>query len=183
VAMTSWMSWEGGVDLCGATRRGLAAPNVVLNVGRMVHTPAGSAPCGMIVWQPDPAAPPALAGFFSPLIKVGRYFGPSLFAGTPFEAAGVMKASIEVVVGRDGVGTKVILGDHTFVSRLSGLGPLERIERAPTAATPFWQQALEAAAARATLEVDGQEVPLFLPPVGIGGGPAACWSPAGLYAR
>lgn len=183
MAMTSWMSWEGGVDLCAATRRGLAAPNVVLNVGRMVHTPAGSAPCGMILWQPDPAAPPALAGFFSPLIKVGRYFGPSLFAGTPFERAGVMKASIEVVVGPNGVGAKVIMGDHTFVWRLAGLGPLEKIERAPCAATPFWQQGLEAAASRATLEVDGQEVPLFLPAVGISGGPPALFSPVGLYAR
>jgi hypothetical protein len=94
-----------------------------------------------------------------------------------------MKASIEVVVGPNGVGAKVIMGDHTFVWRLSGLGPLEKVERAPSAATPFWQQGLEAAAARATLEVDGQEVPLFLPPVGISGGPPALFSPVGLYAR
>src|SRR5688572_18542458 len=64
--ITSWMSWEGGVDLCAATQGGLAMPNVIIHVARMVHTPNGSAPAGMILYQPDPAAPPLVMGFCSP---------------------------------------------------------------------------------------------------------------------
>jgi hypothetical protein len=59
------MSWEGGVDLVAATTEGLAMPNVLIHVARMVHTPAGSAPSGMVLYQPDPAAPPAVIGFVS----------------------------------------------------------------------------------------------------------------------
>jgi hypothetical protein len=42
---------------------------------------------------------------------------------------------------------------------------------------------LEAAAAKVSFKVDGKEIPLHLPAVGITGGPAAVSSPAGFYAR
>lgn len=183
MAISKWMSWEGGVDLCAATKVGLAQPNILLHVGRMVHTPVGSAPSGMVLWQPDPSAPPALVGFFSASARVGQWFGPNVFAGTPFESVPCIKASVDITVEPSYVLAKVRMGDHLFISRLDGLGALERVERAPGPMTPFWQQGLEAAARRATFTVDGQEQAIVLPPVGISGGAPAVFSPAGLYSR
>ena len=65
MAMTRWMSWEGGVDLVAVTAPGLEMPNVIVHVARMVHTPVGSAPAGSVLWQPDPAAAPVVCGFVS----------------------------------------------------------------------------------------------------------------------
>jgi hypothetical protein len=183
VAITKWMSFEGGVDLCAATKPGLAQPNVLLHVGRMVHTPVGSAPSGMVLWQPDPNAPPALIGFLSASERVGRWFGPNLFAGTPFQDAPFLKASIDVTIGEAWVGARVRFGDHSLSSRLELLKPLEKVERAPAPMTPFWQQGLEAIAARATFTIDGQQQAIVLPPVGISGGAPAVFAPAGWYAR
>jgi len=45
MAVTQWMSWEGGVDLIAVTAPDVAMPNVIVHVARMVHTPVGSAPC------------------------------------------------------------------------------------------------------------------------------------------
>ena len=62
--ITNYMSWVGRVDVAGV--HGLSeTPNIIVHVARMVHTPAGSAPAGMILIQPDPAAPPTLMGFIS----------------------------------------------------------------------------------------------------------------------
>jgi hypothetical protein len=58
--VSSWMSWEGGVDLVAATSPGSPLPNLIVHVARMVHTPVGSAPSGMVLWQPDPKGPPAV---------------------------------------------------------------------------------------------------------------------------
>ena len=58
MAMKNWMSWEGGVDLIAKTSAEIEMPNVIVHVARMVHTPVGSAPGGMLFWQPDPAAAP-----------------------------------------------------------------------------------------------------------------------------
>lgn len=183
MAITKWMSWEGGVDLAAATKAGLAQPNVMLHLARMVHTPIGSAPSGMVLWQPDPAAPPVVLGFVSTDEKIARWFGPNIFAGTPFEQAPALKASIDVQIHPDLATARVAVGAHTFVSRLWGLKPIEKIERAPSPMTPFWQQGIEAVAGQVEFEVDGKKVALVVPPVGISGGVAAVWSPAGLYAR
>ena len=51
--VTKWMSWEAGVDLVAVTSPDLQMPNVIVHLGRMVNTPVGSAPSGMIFWQPD----------------------------------------------------------------------------------------------------------------------------------
>ena len=75
MANKEWMSWEGGVDVAGFTAGRLATPNVLVHVARVVHTPFGSAPAGMIVWQPDPKSPPVLAGFICTDATVGGYFG------------------------------------------------------------------------------------------------------------
>lgn len=178
------MSWEGGVDLVAVTQSGLAMPNIIVHVARMVHTPVGSAPAGMVFYQPDPTAPPALMGFVSQDPTVGKYFGPKIFAGTPFENAPVLDAKIEIDSSMPGeVSASVTVGGFVLKTRLSGLKASELIQRAPAAMPPFWQQGVEAAATSAELAVNGNRVAIQLPPVGITGGPAAVWSPCGVYAR
>jgi len=180
-----YMSWEGGVDLVAATAPRLSMPNVIVHVARLVHTPAGPpSPAGMILFQPDPAKPPAVMGFIGADASVGAYFGPKIFAGTPFEKAPVLQASIEVRTSLPGsVSSRVVVGGFTFEVTLSNLGPLELVQRAPAPMTPFTQQGLEAEAKNAALSVHGQPVNLIVPPIGISGGPAAVWAPAGVYAR
>lgn len=184
MSVKQWMSWEGGVDLVAVTSAGLSMPNVIVHVARMVHTPVGSAPAGMILFQPDPKAMPVAMGFISTNEKVGQYFGPNIFAGTPFEKAPVLKATIDIQTDLPGsVSSVVKVGAITFEVQLSGLAQLEAITRAPAAMPPFQQQVLEASAGKATLKVDGKDVSIIIPPAGISGGPAAVWSPAGTYSR
>ena len=182
MSVSSWMSWEGGVDLAGMTAEGLEGPNVIVHLARMVSTPVGSAPSGMLLYQPDPKRAPLVMGFISSDEKVGPWFGPHVFAGTPFAEAPFLKAQIRVGY-LDGVATsRVEAGGHVFEVTLGGLGPLEVVDR-PVGALPFRQQGLEAVAKTVTLKVDGTAVELVVPRVGLSGGPAAVWAPAGIYAR
>ncbi len=179
-----WMSWEAGVDLVALTDTKLVAPNVIFHVARMVHTPVGSAPAGMLLWQPDAAAQPLLAGFISTDLNVARYFGPNIFAGTPFQHAPALQAQIDITLSLPGgVSAKVQAAGFTFESHLSKLGGVENIHRQPSPFTPFVQLGLEAPAASATLKVNGQTIPLVVPSIGITGGPGAAWSPTGIYSR
>lgn len=180
--MEQWMSWEGGVDLIAQTQEGAAMPNVILHIARMVHTPVGSAPSGMILWQPDATAPPQVMGFVSEDAKVGAYFGPNIFAGTPFENAPVLDAQIEVFSEAATVGARVTIGEWVFESQMTNIGTLELVNREP-GMLPFAQQGLEAAASSATLKVNGQNVDITLPAQTMTGAPAALWAPCGLYAR
>lgn len=178
------MSWEGGVDLVAATAPGLPMPNVIVHVARLVHTPVGSAPAGMIFFQPDPAGAPLVIGFVvQGSAQVGAYFGPQIFAGTPFEKAPVLDARIQIEIGTSHVGAIVSTGGHELRTRLEGLSALGLVSREPGGMTPFFQQGIEASAARAQFWVDGKEIPIFVPPIGISGGPAAVYAPTGLYAR
>jgi len=95
----------------------------------------------------------------------------------------VLTAAIEIETGGDFVGAKITVAGHVFQTRLSSLQPAVLVQRAPGGMTPFTQQGVEATATRAQLWVDGTEVPLIVPPVGISGGPAAVSAPCGLYAR
>jgi hypothetical protein len=184
MSLSQWMSWEGGVDLAAATAPGLPMPNVIVHVARMVHTPVGSAPSGMILFQPDPKGAPLAMGFISSNTKVGQYFGPHIFKGTPFEQAPVHEAKIEVCTDLpNSVSSKITVGGHVFEVTLSQLKPLELVSRAPAMMTPFTQQGPESSAGKATLKVDGKEVSIILPPVGLSGGAAAVWAPAGIYCR
>ena len=181
--INNWMSWEGGVDLVAVTREGLAQPNVIVHVARQVHTPVGSAPAGMVLFQPDPDGAPVVMGFISPDSAVGSYFGPNIFAGTPFESAPVLQASIAVEAG-DGVArARIEVGDTVLESELGGLGGGELVNRAPAEMTPFHQQGVEHVAGSASLKVNGEEVSLILPPVGMSGGAPAVFAPCGSYAR
>ena len=183
MAMTRWMSWEGGVDLVAATVPGLEMPNVIVHVARMVHTPVGSAPAGIVLWQPDPEAAPVVCGFVSTDPVVAAYFGPRIFAGTPFEHAPALDGKIEITSSPDACTARVEVAGHVFETSLTGLAPAEIIQRSPLATAPFVQQGLEAPATAATLKVDGRAVDIVIPPVGITGGPCAVSAPCGLYAR
>jgi len=181
--VTKWMSWEGGIDLVAVTSADLQTPNVIVHLGRMVHTPVGSAASGMVLWQPDPQAPPAVMGFVSTEAEVGKYFGPNIFAGTPFEQAPVLDALIEIGICADKAHAKCEVGGYVFEVEMGGLSEPYLIDRQPAAMPPFHQQGVEIQAGKVTLRINGKEIPILIPPVGISGGPAAVVSPNGVYAR
>ncbi len=179
----NWMSWEQGVDLVAATAGNLPMPNLIFHVASMVHTPVGSAPSGMILFQPNPASQPTIMGFISTNLDVAAYFGPHIFAGTPFENAPTLLAKIEVATSGDTATARITIANNLFETRLTGLRALEQVNREPSGMPPFFQQALEAPASAATLSLNGVNIPFTLPPIGISGGAPAVWSPAGIYSR
>lgn len=177
------MSWEGGVDLVALTDASLPMPNVIVHIARMVHTPVGSAPSGMILWQPDPTAPPHVMGFVSTDAAVGAYFGPHIFADTPFEHAPVLLASFDFRFSGQAAWASCRVGETSFEVNFELTGSAELIQRAPQAMPPFFQQGVEQPVANASLRVNGVQQAIILPPVGISGGAAAVCSPNGVYAR
>lgn len=181
--VTKWMSWEGGIDLTAVTSPDLQMPNVIVHLGRMVNTPVGDAPSGMLFWQPDPNAAPLVFGFVGTDEKVGAYFGPNIFAGTPFEAAPVLKATFEIEINEAAAKAKCVTGDYIFEVEMSDFSEPYLIDRKPSAMPPFYQQGVEIHAKKATLKVNGETVNIIIPPVGISGGPACVVSPNGVYAR
>lgn len=183
MSVNHWMSWEGGVDLVAFTNPDLDAPNVIIHVARIVHTPQGSAPAGMILWQPDPSQTPVIAGFVSSNPQVGAYFGPHIFAGTPFEHAPTLDAAIDITHTADSASAKVSVADHTFEVSFSGLQSIQRINRDPIPSAPFSQQVLERIPSSVTLTVNGSTIDLIIPEVGISGGAAAVFASAGTYSR
>ncbi len=183
MAKDNWMSWEGGVDLIAKTSAELEMPNVIVHVARMVHTPVGSAPGGMLFWQPDPTAPPLVFGFVSTEQTVADYFGKHIFAGTPFENAPSIIGSITIETSGHSASAVVEIPGFTFKTHLSDIGTQDLIDRAPLPTAPFHQQGLEASAGTASLEVNGGKIELTIPPVGITGGPCAVLAACGIYAR
>ena len=178
----NWMAWEGGVDLVAMTNPDLAAPNIIVHVARMVHTPLGSAPSGLVLWQPNPNQAPQLMGFVSTDETVGAYFGPHIFAGTPFENAPVLLAKMTFEIAENEVSARIETGDFVFESRMENLQHSEPIQR-EVGALPFAQSAVEAISQNATLKVNGETVELTLPDVGISGGAPAVFAACGFYAR
>jgi hypothetical protein len=181
--VTQWMSWEGGIDLVAVTSPDLTMPNIIIHLGRMVNTPVGNAPSGMILWQPDPNAMPAVMGFVSTNAEVGKYFGPHIFAGTPFEQAPVLDATIEIIVEADKAVSRCVAGGYTFEVEMSDFSEPYLIDRKPSAMPPFYQQGVEIHARKVSLKINGESINIIIPPVGITGGPASVVSPNGVYAR
>jgi hypothetical protein len=181
--VTKWMSWEGGVDLVAVTSPELQMPNVIVHIARMVNTPVGNAPSGMIFWQPDPAAMPAVMGFVSTDATVGAYFGPHIFAGTPFEAAPVLDASFDITINAGSAYAKCVVGGYTFELEMSDFSAPYLINREPAAMPPFYQQGVEMVSSKISLKINGEPISIIIPPVGISGGPASVVSPNGVYAR
>ncbi|UEG50615.1 hypothetical protein LK994_03910 [Ferruginibacter lapsinanis] len=181
--VSKWMSWEGGVDLVAVTSPDLQMPNVIVHLGRMVNTPVGNAASGMILWQPDPNAMPAVMGFVSTNPAVGAYFGPNIFAGTPFEQAPVLNAQIDIKTDGKSAHSKCVVGGFTFEVEMTDLSAPYLINREPSAMPPFYQQGVEMSCGKTVLKVNGEVINIIIPPVGITGGPASVVSPNGVYAR
>ncbi|MCC6624598.1 MAG: hypothetical protein IT385_25340 [Deltaproteobacteria bacterium] len=178
-----WMAWHGGVDLFGTTG-GAEHPNVLIHVAERVATPVGAAPSGMILWQPDPKAPPELFGFLSTdETTVGPWFGPQIFAGTPFEQAPTLKAKIQIVRGEGSVTAKIEVGKRKLELTLSELGPTMYMNRAPSAQTPFYQNGVERAVGKVVVKVDGKVFEVTPAPMNPTGGPGAVYAEFGSYAR
>jgi hypothetical protein len=137
----------------------------------------------MIFWQPDPAAAPLVMGFVSTNPSVGQYFGPNIFAGTPFEQAPVLAGSIHIEINADEAYARCEVAGHLFEMTMKGFSAPYLINREPAAMPPFWQQGVEIHATDVSLKIDGQAIDIIIPPVGISGGPASVVSPNGVYAR
>jgi hypothetical protein len=183
MAMNDWMSWEGGVDLVAKTHAELEMPNVIVHLARMVHTPAGSAPSGMIFWQPDVTAPPLACGFVSSDAEVARYFANHIFAGTPFEGAPAILGAITIGINAERATARLEIPGFVFETHLAEFSEAILINREPLPTAPFYQQGLEAAAGHACLKVNGTKVDLVIPPAGMTGGPCAVVTACGVYAR
>ncbi|MBP6430850.1 MAG: hypothetical protein KA319_03705 [Ferruginibacter sp.] len=181
--VTDWMSWEGGIDVAGVTDKNYKMPNVIFHVANIVNTPVGKAPSGMILYRPDTLQPPLVMGFVSTNKTVGDYFGPKIFAGTPFEKAPTVMGTFDIKYDDKGATAKVVAGGHTFECTMSDLGKPYLINRAMGSPMPFYQQGVERTSGKSVLKVDGKEVNLTMPPVGLSGGPGAVVSVNGVYAR
>ena len=178
-----WMAWEEGIDVAGMTEPGLPMPNVIVHVAKMVHTPAGSAPSGMIFYQPDPKGAPAVMGFVSSDPAVAAYFGPNIFAGTPFEQAPALTGDIVITSDEGKVSSRTEVGGHVFEVEMTTMAAATPIAREPGQNTPFTQKGTEAGVEGVIVKVDGTPVEMAVLPVGIAGGPGAVWAPCGVYTR
>ncbi len=185
MTVSKWMSWEGGVDVVGSTIPGSDAPNLIVHVARIVHTPVGSAPSGMVLFQPDPQQPPLFMGFVSTDLVVGNYFAPHIFADTPFASAPTLQAKIIIDSSHlpKSVSAHVLIPGYDIEVEFSNLGDATTIDRAIGAPLPFSQQGLEAAATDVSLKINAKSVEFHLLPMSITGGASAVWSSAGIYAR
>jgi hypothetical protein len=183
VPVKDWMSWQNGVDIAAVTDASYKMPNIIFHVASMVSTPVGSAPSGMILYRPDTTKAPIVMGFVSSNKTVGAYFGPKIFAGTPFEKAPALDATFDIKNDGKIATAKVVVGGHTFEATLTDLSSPYLIHRLAGSPMPFYQQGVEQKCGKATLKVDGKDVKIIVPPVGLSGGPGSVVSPNGVYAR
>ena len=114
--------------------------------------------------------------------QLGAYFGPQVFAGTPFEKAPVLAATITVTTTADQASSRIEVGGHVFTVTLTGLAAAQLVNRAP-GAMPFHQQGVESAAATVVVTIDGKPVDVIVPPTDPVRGPAAAFARTGIYAR
>jgi hypothetical protein len=179
-----WMSWHQGVDAVLFTQEGLPMPNILIHTARMVHTPFGAAAAGMLIFNPDLAEQPKYFGFLCEEEQIGRYFGPYIFAGTPFEKAPMIKAKLEITAKfPTAARTKVTIGKDVIELNLSEFDDAQYYNRPVSDMTPFVQNVIEARAKKAEVKYNGKLIKTIMPPAGIGGGLPACFSPTGLYFR
>jgi hypothetical protein len=182
MSITNFMSWVGGVDLF-ATTPGSTQPNVIVHVARAVTTPLGTAPSGLVFFQPDASQPPLFAGFVCTDAKLGAYYGPNIFAGTPFENMPVLEAEIEITETESLATATLKIEGFVIETTLSEFGPMEKIERPLGAPMPFTQQGVEAHARKATLKINGEEIALSALLYSLESGGSSVWSPGGTYTR
>jgi hypothetical protein len=127
--------------------------------------------------------PDAEVGYVSENPEVGHYFGPNIFAGTPFESAPVLSGKIDIMEIEGGLQSRIEVAGHAFEFDLTNLGPTELIHRGIGEPMPFAQQGLEAVAGSVSLLVNGQPIEIHVLEQGIAGNSGAIVSPCGVYAR
>ena len=175
------MSWRQGVDFIGSFADGVGSM-VLVHVAGEVQTPVGTAPSGMILIQEPGADTPSLVGFISTKQKVADYFGPKIFAGTPFENAPGLVADIEVQAMGNQASAMVKVAGMEISLVLSDLAGITRSNRDTSPENPFNQQVLESAAGDITLTINGEKRAV-IPAPPQGDAHAAVLSIAGMYSR
>lgn len=178
---TDFLSWSDGVDALLKPSDDAPLPHVLVHVARITNTPWGMAPAGMLLINPDMKEMPDFFGFICADEELGKYFGPKIFKGTPFENAPVYKADINIEVNFPGnVTAKIAVANHLCELEMSSFKPAQYYNRDPFP-MPFRQNVIEAAATSATFKWDGKIIGGHLPSTGIGSGLPACYSPSGMY--
>ena len=177
---TDFLSWFDGVDAMLKPTPDAPMPNVLVHVARITNTPAGMTPGGMLLINPDNKEMPDLFGFICEDEELGKYYGPKIFKGTPFENAPVLVAKISMNIDfPNSVSTKIEVADHVIELELSNFDEAQFYHR--EGGMPFTQNVVEALAHTAVFKFDGRVLEGQLPESGIGGGLPAVYSPAGIY--
>jgi hypothetical protein len=177
------MSWENGVDLSASTIPD-GPPNVIVHLARTVHTPVGSASAGLVLFHPDADAAPQCFGFVCDNPVVGAYFGAHIFRDTPFESAPHLAATFEWDFETKGqVSAQVSIQGLVVKSTLSQLASAVLVSHEAGSPLPFAQAGIEAAAGKMSLEINGENIPIYPPGGSLTGGANAAWAPCGFYAR
>lgn len=182
MSVKNWMSWEGGVDLVALSNENIPMPNVIVHVARMVHTPVGSSPAGMIL-LPDETGMPKVMGFIAEDHNVGDYFGANIFAGTPFESAPTILGEIKIETGFPYLAKAIVkIEGYKIILELSEFSELNQVNR-QSPHLPFHENSIEAVAGNVKLTVNEEELSIIVPPSGLSGGAAAVFTTAGFYSR
>ena len=177
---TDFLSWFDGIDAMLKPTPDAPLPNVLVHVARITKTPLGMTPGGMLLINPDNKEMPDVFGFICEDEELGKYYGPKIFKGTPFENAPVLKAAISIHVDFPNlVSTKIEVAGHVIELELSEFDEAQYYNR--VGGMPFTQNVVEALAHKAVFKFDGKVLVGELPPSGIGGGLPAVYSPSGLY--
>ncbi len=178
---TDFLNWTDGVDAMLKPTDDAPLPHVLVHVANMTSTPYGIAPGGMLLINPDLKEVPDFFGFICADEELGKYFGPKIFKGTPFEEAPVFKADIKIEINFPGnVVVKISVAGHLCELELSHFDAARYYNRDPFP-MPFRQNVVEAKANSATFKWDGRILGGELPSTGLGTGLPACYSPTGMY--
>lgn len=178
---TDFLSWTDGVDALLKPSDDAPLPHVLVHVARVTNTPWGIAPAGMLLINPDMKEVPDFFGFVCADEELGKYFGPKIFKGTPFEQAPVFKANINIHVDFPGnVRATIEVAGHVCELEMSSFDAAQYYNRDPFP-MPFRQNVIEAKASSATFKWNGKIIGGALPATGIGSGLPACYSPSGMY--
>jgi hypothetical protein len=156
-------------------------PNVLVHTARMVNTPMGICKGGIILINPENKEMPDFFGFVAEDTALGKYWGPNIFKGTPFENAPVHRAEFTFDFDfPNKVACTVAAGEHTITVELSEFDDAMYYDR-PAMGMPFHQNVVEARAHKAVFTFDGEVIEGELPPSGLAGGLPACYAPTGIY--
>ncbi len=178
---TDFLAWHDGVDAMLKPTPDSPMPNVLVHVGRCVNTPTGICSAGMVLINPENREMPDFFGFIAEDEELGKYYGPKIFKGTPFENAPVHKADFTFDFDfPNKSAVKIVASGHTIELELSEFDPATYYDR-PATGMPFRQNVIEARAHKAIFKFDGKVIGGELPPEGLAGGLPGCYSPTGIY--